>query len=375
MAEDLVRLLAAAGVRGRVEGGGVHWQVDAGPIESGTLKGFPNPPAMVRAEQSSATPHAIGTRTVVVACFWYDRAISGLMLGMNPANARSRLHTSRAPYEGPEYFTVVREGDADVADGRAHDVNEAVAGARAWLAGADLEALAREAPFIDRRGRAMRAIAAQVNPALRLTLGRDPGYEVFVKTAVRSCTLRPEDDGTTSCAFLIGQAQLARAADVSDVRAAVDAWLVDAVPVGTLAHRVPGVELERHAEVLEVDPARWHWLHFGDRIADPRDVLAPLRALIETLAASPIATRFYTYSSLSMLCFSASSHYPWADEDLPVVWLADAPGVYLVSENRRRRDADANRAPKRCDLRGAVQLIETMLAASPVAPFFGRTLA
>src|SRR5678815_5767429 len=28
------------------------------PIESGTLKGFPNPPAMVRAEQSSAAPHA-----------------------------------------------------------------------------------------------------------------------------------------------------------------------------------------------------------------------------------------------------------------------------------------------------------------------------
>jgi acyl-CoA synthetase (AMP-forming)/AMP-acid ligase II/nucleoside-diphosphate-sugar epimerase len=30
----------------------------ADPIESGTLKGFPNPPAMVRAEQSSAAPHA-----------------------------------------------------------------------------------------------------------------------------------------------------------------------------------------------------------------------------------------------------------------------------------------------------------------------------
>jgi len=27
-------------------------------IQSGTLKGFPNPPAMVRAEQSSAAPHA-----------------------------------------------------------------------------------------------------------------------------------------------------------------------------------------------------------------------------------------------------------------------------------------------------------------------------
>ena len=344
MAKDLATRLSAVGVGARVDGGGVHWQVEVGPI---------------------------GTRALTVHCFWYDRGISALMLGMNPANARSRLGATRAPYEGPEYYVIVRDRDADVVDGRTRDASEAVAGARAWLAGADLETLAREVPFIDRRGRAMRALAARIDPALRVATGRDPGYEVRVKGGGRSCTLRPEDDGASSCAFSIGQAQVARAARLDDVPAAVDAWLTEKVPGGALAERVPGVELERHAEVLEIDPARWHWLHFRDRIADPRDVLAPLRPLIEALSTSPVATKFYTYSSLNMLCFSASSHYPWADDELPVVWPLEG-GLYLVGNNARRRIADdAARNATRCDLSRALQLIESKLTASPIAPFFG----
>jgi hypothetical protein len=34
------------------------------------------------------------------------------------------------------------------------------------------------------------------------------------------------------------------------------------------------------AEVLQVDPARWHWLHVRDRIADPKDALAELAPLV-----------------------------------------------------------------------------------------------
>jgi hypothetical protein len=112
-------------------------------------------------------------------------------------------------------------------------------------------------------------------------------------------------------------------------------------------------------------------LHFRGRITDPDEVLAPLRPLIEALATSPLATRFYTYSSLHSLCFSASSHYPWADDRLPIVWPLEG-GLYLVGDNARRRLDDAvARNAFRCDLPRAVQLIEAMLAASPVAPFFG----
>src|SRR5207249_36169 len=102
-------------------------------------------------------------------------------------------------------------------------------------------------------------------------------------------------------------------------------------PVHELPTRAPGVELERHAEVLEQDPARWHWLHVRDRIADPDDVLASLHDLIEKLGASPLATTFYSYSSLNRFCFSASSHYPWVGERLPVVAPA-GDGVYMVDK-------------------------------------------
>jgi hypothetical protein len=271
MAHHLVQRLAAAGIRGRVAGNGVHWHVDVEPV---------------------------GTRAVIVHCFWYDRAIHGLMLGPNPANARSQLRAARAPYEGPEYYMIVRDRGVDIADGRTHEIGDAVAGARAWLAGADLEQLARDVPFIDEKGRAMRALAARIDPALRRTFGRDPTFELWIYGDGRSCKLALEDDDSISCAFLLGQAQVARVGPVDDAPAAVAAWLSEGLPLRLLVTHVPGVVLERHAEVLETDPARWHWLHFRDRIADPRDVLAPLRPLIEALAASPVATSFYTYSSL-----------------------------------------------------------------------------
>ena len=86
----------------------------------------------------------------------------------------------------------------------------------------------------------------------------------------------------------------------------VAAWLLEGATLAQLAGR--GADVERHAEVLEIDPARWHWLHVRDRIADPNDVLAPLAPLIRLLMESPIASRFYTYSSLYSLCFSPSSH-------------------------------------------------------------------
>lgn len=302
-------MLSTAGIRARASGGGVHWHVDIEPEAPRSLR---------------------------VHCFWYERAIAALMLGMNPSNARSALRTPPAPYEGPEYFVIVRDGETKVADGRTREAADVVTCARAWLAGGDLE---REAPFIDAKGRAMRALARQLDPGLRHEIGEDPSYELWVYGEGRSCKVI----ASGACSFLIGQAQIALG-HVRDLPAAVRTWLVDRVAVGALATAIPEVALERHAEVLEVDPARWHWLHVRDRIADPTDVLAPMRELIEALAESPIARTFYTYSSLDRLCFSASSHYPWVDDDLPVVTPRDGAGVAQI---------------------------EATLAASPLRPFFG----
>src|SRR5262249_45463638 len=154
----------------------------------------------------------------------------------------------------------------------------------------------------------------------------EPACELWVFGDSRSCKLET-DGNAVACSFFFGQAQVAYGPALDDPCEAVAAWLVAGVPVRALVDRVPGVELERRAEVLETDPARWHWLHVRDRIADPNDVLAPLRDLLEALAMSSIASQFYSYSSISYFSFSASSHYPWVNDGLPVIHRADG-GTY-----------------------------------------------
>ena len=154
-------------------------------------------------------------------------------------------------------------------------------------------------------------------------------------------------------------------AAMDDIPGAVAVWLIDGVPLRALAARVAGARLERHAEVLETDPARWHWLHVRDRIGDDRDVLAPLRPLIEVLAASPVATAFYTYSSLNRLCFSASSHFPWVNDGLPIV--CPVQGACVVGTFHPQSGVDWP-AAIRCDFRRAVTVVEEILAAARCNP-------
>jgi hypothetical protein len=328
LAHALVDALAEVGVAARATGRGVHWHVDAGAADA---------------------------RSMRVHCFWYGRELAGLFLGMNPAHARARPRPAGAPYEGPEYAVTLTEGGR-LAEGRTHAIEEVVACARAWLDGMDLEQLQREVPFVERRGRPMRALGAQLDPRLPWAVGGDSSWELRVRGEGRRCAARADDDGAVSCAFFLGPAQIACGATGDDTKRAIEAWLVEQVDLRTLAQRVPSVVLEAHAEVLESDPARWHWLHVRDRIADPNDVLAPMRELIAALAESPMATRFYCYSSLNRLCFSASSHYPWVDEGLPVV--TPVNGAYDVSGVRCGKDE-------------AVRRVEAMLKASGLVPFFG----
>jgi hypothetical protein len=328
-AHALVVALKVAGIEARAIGGGVHWQVEIASTTS---------------------------RTLLIHCFWYERALSGLFLGMNPANSRSMLKSAQVPREGPEYLVVVKNDGTRVAEGRSCIVSNVVACARAWLASANLDALAHAAPFVDQNGRLMRALAHRLDSQLRWDIGDDPGYELWVYGNARSCKIE-SGDGTVACSFFIGQAQVARAAALEDVPTAVAAWLLPGISVRELPVKVPGVEIERHADVLEVDPARWHWLHVRDRMHDSRDVLTPLRDLIAVLADSDVAKRFYCYSSLNRLCFSASSHYPWVNQNLPVVGPA-GEGACVVDATR-------------CDIGGAAKLIEDTLAAYAIRPFFG----
>ncbi|MBL8923160.1 MAG: hypothetical protein JNJ54_30195 [Myxococcaceae bacterium] len=327
LAHDLAAVLRAQGLGGSATGGGVHWRVDL------------------------TTPG----RAMRVHCFWYG-ASHGLLLGMNPANARARPRPTGNARFGPEYAATLREGAATVAEGRTGDAGEVVACARAWLAGCSRDELAVAAPFVDRLGRFMRAVAGRIDPRLGWELGGDPSYELWVHGEGRSCELKPNGE-EPSCQFRIGQATVAFTPRLEDVGDATSAWLLERTPLSALPSRVPRASLEPHAEVLESDPARWHWLHMRERIADADDVLAELRPLHERLAASPIATRFFTYSSLNRLCFSASSHFPWVDPGLPPIAPA-GDGRYGVGRDVLQLD-------------DALARIEARLAGFPIPPFSG----
>lgn len=329
MAHDLASRCRAAGLDARVSGAGVHWQVDVATA---------------------------GGRAVRVHCFWYQRALAGLFLGMNTSNARRSAEPPPAPYEGPELMVLLLDNDKRVADGRTREVTEVVACARTWAAGAGLDDLITLAAFIDRKGRAMRAVAERIDQKHRSDIGTDPSYELWVYGDGRSCRVEERNAGL-SCSFFVSQAQVARVRKIDDLPHVVERWLTERVALEELARSVAAVEIERHALDLERDPARWHWLHVRDRIENATDVLAPLRPLIEALIARNVATKFYSFSSLDSFCFSASSHFPWVRDGLPAVV--------------RTRDARFAVDHERFDLTSAVAAIEEKLEASIVRPFFG----
>lgn len=294
-----------------------------------------------------------GSRTLEISCFMHGPRPGALLLGMNPANARSSLGARWAPLVGAEYSIYLKEGDLEIAEGRTQESRLAVACARAWLGGASLEAVVEEVPFVDAQRRALRSFARSLDPSLRLEFSRRPCYVIWAHSEGRSCELRFGIDAL-SCSFRLRAAQVAYASNPAP--SAVEAWLLRRVPIRELGW-IAGVELEKYAELLESDPSRWHWLHLTDRMADPDDVLAEHAPLIAALARSDIATRFYTFSSLNRLCFSASSHYPWLKERLPVI--APSQDGHYVIDNIKY------------ELSAAIEQIERRLLASPYEPIAG----
>jgi hypothetical protein len=329
MARALAAQLHAVGIDARVNGVAVDWRVEVGVDGSRALR--------VRCVRNPAGSE----RT--------PRMRPGL------SNARSVLQEVPGENEGPVYFVSLYASGVRVADGRTAAAQEVITCARGWLAGLELDQLVQEVPFVDADQRAMPAFAQRLDPQLRWEMAY-PGSPLWIYGEGRRCEVRAIG-ATVVCNFLVGTQQVARDFAQDDLPAAVASWLIEHVSLGELIARAPGVELERHAEVLEVDPARWHWLHVLDRIADPDNVLAPLRELIHALSESPVATRFYSYSSHSQFCFSASSHFVWVNDGLPVVTLDEHDRI-LVNETPY-------------DLQGAVQRIEEILAGYPIRPFFG----
>lgn len=333
VAERLAARLTVEGHECTAAGSGFHWHVDVGH----------------------------GHRALKIHCFWYGQA-AGLMLGMNPGNARMRLGPSRIPYEGAEFLARLLDRGEAIVEGRTRDEGQMSRCVHAWLSGLSLDEVVDLTPFVDAGPRALRLSAANLPDELRAsTYSTHDGLLWVYGDRLRACAF----DADGACSFRYGQAQLARAETV-DVSAATRAWLLARVSIDELPSTVPGAVLERHASWAEVAPARWHWLHLLDRAADPNDALAPLADLIRALSVRPLPTEFFTFSSLSALCFSASSHFPWVDDGLPRIFRARGGGYEFALRMRREAIAIAS-------LDQAIDEIESALRQCRVVPFYGTS--
>lgn len=330
----------------RVEGRGVHWRV--------------------------AVEH--GARGAGVACFWYAPAGPGtMMLGLGGSNAHLGAVVPGAPRvarAGAEYFVELREGERRIADGRAHDPSVVAGCLHAWLVERrDLGELYAQWPFVDAKLRALRRLAALVESApagpspVRVVIEHDIGDELWVYGDDRSCRLDPGPEATAGCAFLIGQSQVAAAmVGESALGEVVAAWSQGQVTLAALARRVPGLEVLPFAELLERgEAARWHW---ANALAAAEHGVYPLcefRPLIERVVARREICRFFSFTSLSTLCFSYSSNYPFVRDDLPVV-AALGDGRFAVDHARDGGTGDARQTAER---------LAKILAAAPHRPFRG----
>lgn len=331
--ERLSRRTSSSGVTVALDGSGVHWRVDV----------------------------RTASRRALVHCFWYGPA-AGLMLGMNPANARASYGMRRKPRQGAEYLVVLFAGGERAASSRTHDVDDVVAAVDAWAGDRPIGELEAAWPFVNailrRLERVRTAVETHGGDTVRSVIDPDR-TELSLGCKDRLCRVAPDDEGD-GCSFYLRGVQVAFGDITNDPATAITRWLGGA----TLAELAGlGIAIERHAELWERDEhQRWHWMHVRDRIANPDDVLAPLRPLIEKLAESPIATQFYSFSSLSRFCFSACSQYPWITEGLPVISGIDSQQRYVVEIDHERTA---------CSMDEAVALIERVLAAYPIRPFRG----
>jgi hypothetical protein len=340
--ERIARLLAeslsasCADSKVTIKGGGVHWNVQV----------------------------QRGVRTCAVNCFWYGAAVHGLMLGMNPANARFSMRPAIKPRHGAEYLVTFLDGEGrGVADGRTHDLEVAIASIDAWLSDAGIAEIEQRWPYVNEAPRRYRAVLAEIEPrcrdVARCVLETSPVTELWVYGDGRSCQVYVNPDGV-GVSFRLGHVQVAFVSPTDDVAGMIDRWMRGA----KLLEMVDaGAGLESHAQLLEAgEAARWHWKHTRERIENDRDVLVDLRPLLRRLAQSDVATQFFSYSSLNRFCFSASSHYPWVSYGLPVISPPAAGRGYFVEIGETQAE---------CTIDEAVALVEQTLRAYPVQPFFG----
>ncbi len=113
-----------------------------------------------------------GNRTAVIHYLFYSADL-GLVLGLNPGNARSRLGPPMSWEAGPEYLVELTEV-GDTVEGRCSDRRSVVYAVRRWCRNALLDSVVGKAPFIDQAGRSLRSVTRQLDPSLEWEMIGNP---------------------------------------------------------------------------------------------------------------------------------------------------------------------------------------------------------
>lgn len=270
----------------------------------------------------------------------------------------------RWPQGGCEYEVMLFSLATRCASGRTPAIDEAISAAREWMAGAAIAGLESQLPFLNAMRHRLEALEAAIAPRIagvaECFVDPDGLRTLTVRGERRICCVLPDDEGV-DCKFSLDGVELASGEIGRAPADVVEAWMRGCALTELASH---GIHIGPDAEMFERgEYLRWHWRNVLDAAAAPSERSRPARELIERLAQSPIATRFYTYRSLSIFCFTASSAFPWADNGLPKIHSPHQAGErYRVLIGDQMTE---------CSLDEAVELTERCLAAYPVKPFWG----
>ncbi|MCO5171899.1 MAG: hypothetical protein M9894_36835 [Planctomycetes bacterium] len=248
---------------------------------------------------------------------------------------RVRLHVFDYGRDGFEYAHEFHAGAARVGSGRTREQRAVLEAVRAWVL--ESRALAdvwRVAPFVDERKRALSALAATLNRALvaqgssrRSQLlprhgGDDPFHELWLYAPDRSCRMGP-DQGGIPFALRWRSTDLASgvAPSPDDLARLVIEWLDRQARATALTGDFPFLSLAECARAYEEGRfLDWTWALLGRRAQDLESTLGRFHGSLVPLLAEREGPRgFYVFTSLTHLCFSRSSAYPFDTRGLPVV--------------------------------------------------------
>lgn len=296
------------------QGAGVHWHVDVGD----------------------------GARTCRVHCFHYSAhnpfaaaAQGTVTLGLQGNAHQSKVRVGRHPewVAGAEYFTEFHEGGDTVATSRVRAVADVLDAAERWLAGASLSEMYAAFTFVDERARQRRAIRDEVNSALaRLgstqelrddtsaRFGGSEHGELWAYAGERSCRVAPGADGLEA-AVLLHRTPLARVGGLraDELARVLAGWMEEERSAAALSCGPGRWDVSERADLFEQGRhAEWHWVQVRAQ-ARHGGVLSLYAPLLDLIAGSEVASRFFSFTSLNSLCFSRCLLYPFDTEGMPVL--------------------------------------------------------